>query len=325
MKLFKSSKALSLRGRRAYTSISQKEKYLFDLNGFVVVRKALSESELVEISEAIDQQAGFVERNTDMTRNTKSDSPLRGAGGTRNDCGGILSWPRPHCLPFRKLLAHPKLIPYLNTFLGQGYRLDHSPFLISQSAGSEGFHLHGGPVMENGNLNPFLLFRSQAPNYVWTSLVNMSVALSPHHDTGGLCLLRGSHKSTFPVPEEITHGADDAFTEHVYNPRLDAGDVIFFSEATVHGALPWTAPIERRTILYRFSPAGFAYGRAYYPEWAETSDCTPEERAVLLPPYHNRLDRSLLDVKDGVVHLETNSRSSAKKEFDRRIFGTDYF
>ncbi len=30
---------------------------------------------------------------------------------------GMLGWPLPHSQPFRDLLAHPKLVPYLNTIL----------------------------------------------------------------------------------------------------------------------------------------------------------------------------------------------------------------
>ena len=49
----------------------------------------------------------------------------------------------------------------------------------------------------------------------------------------------------------------------VYQVETKAGDVVFFSEATVHGALPWTMPYERRLALYRFANANYAYGRAY--------------------------------------------------------------
>ena len=41
---------------------------------------------------------------------------------------------------------------------------------------------------------------------------------------------------------------------------------MLFSEATVHGALPWTlegAENQRRVALYRFAPATSAYGRSY--------------------------------------------------------------
>merc|ERR1740123_132530 len=127
----------------------------------------------------------------------------------------------------------------------------------------------------------------------------------------------------FPVPDAFRHG--EAFQEHLYQPETRAGDVVFFSEATVHGALPWKAQHERRTILYRFSPAGNSYGRSWLPEWFDTSDCTEAEQSVLLPPYHTRLDRPLLDVQDGEVVVVKNERAKEKIAFDRKIFGKDYF
>jgi len=48
---------------------------------------------------------------------------------------------------------------------------------------------------------------------------------------------------------------------------------LIFNEATTHGTLPWTAPHERRTLMYCFSPkylhfAGGCY-RCEFPEWVE--------------------------------------------------------
>jgi ectoine hydroxylase-related dioxygenase (phytanoyl-CoA dioxygenase family) len=55
--------------------------------------------------------------------------------------------------------------------------------------------------------------------------------------------VRGSHKSNFSVPPGITHGDDEEFArEHLHEPATKAGDVILFSEATVHGAVPWRVP-----------------------------------------------------------------------------------
>ena len=28
-----------------------------------------------------------------------------------DEFGGMLTWPKPHCLPFRELLAHRKIVP----------------------------------------------------------------------------------------------------------------------------------------------------------------------------------------------------------------------
>jgi ectoine hydroxylase-related dioxygenase (phytanoyl-CoA dioxygenase family) len=46
-------------------------------------------------------------------------------------------------------------------------------------------------------------------------------------------------------------GAD--FAEHVHSPSTKAGDVVIWSEATVHGATPWRAARQRRIALYRFA------------------------------------------------------------------------
>jgi hypothetical protein len=63
--------------------------------------------------------------------------------------------------------------------------------------------------------------------------------------------------------------------------------MLIFNEATTHGTLPWKAPHERRSLLYRYSPkylhfAGGVYKSAF-PEWVE--ELTEAQRAVLEPPY----------------------------------------
>merc|ERR1712087_1082159 len=111
-----------------------------------------------------------------------------------------------------------------------------------------------------------------------------------------------------------------------------AGDVILFSEGTVHGAKAWTSDRQRRTCLYRFSPSTNVYGRSYFGHSSDKVDngwpvamyegLTEAQKAVLEPPYANRLDRPLIQ-KDGTV--EVSSRNSRKKQHDQDVFGTKYF
>ena len=86
-----------------------------------------------------------------------------------------------------------------------------------------------------------------------------------------------------------------------------AGDVVLFSEGTVHGALPWTCQErQRRACLYRFAPATMSYGRSYFGHegggWPKAmyEGLTEAERAVLEAPYANRLDRPNIK-EDGSV------------------------
>eukprot|EP00435_Cladocopium_sp_Y103_P047444 s483_g13.t4 len=122
----------------------------------------------------------------------------------------------------------------------------------------------------------------------YNSLLAMSVQLVDHAPgDGGFCVIRGSHKLNFAVPPDFLHGVGAEAKEHFYQPTTRAGDVIFFSEATVHGAMAWNAEHERRIAIYRFAPATVAYGRSYSPSWPKEmlEDLTSSQRAVLEPPY----------------------------------------
>ena len=103
----------------------------------------------------------------------------------------------------------------------------------------------------------------------------------------------GSHKANFPVPPALADLADPELNEHVVQPAIHLGDVLVFSEATLHGTLPWTAEHQRRTVIYRFAPAGSAYGRGYLPDWPEEAleGMSDAQKAVLEPPYHPRMNR----------------------------------
>ena len=97
--------------------MSEREKFLFDLNGYITIPGFLTTGELASLNEAFDANW---EKRTDCHQTPAYD-----------EFGGMLTWEQPHCQPFRDLLAHPKLVPYLSTILGQGYRMDHTPFMIT--------------------------------------------------------------------------------------------------------------------------------------------------------------------------------------------------
>lgn len=107
-------------------------------------------------------------------------------------------------------------------------------------------------------------------------------------------------------------------------PVLNKGDVVMFTEAATHGTLPWNSDHERRTVIYRFSPSGSAYGRSYLDGGvkgmaADLEGLTEAEAAVLQPPFHGRLDRQTL-ADDGQLE-PLKPREDFKKEFDKKVFG----
>jgi hypothetical protein len=277
---------------------------------------------------AIDKHSDAVLERKGVLRNTRSDTGMAGDGASgRQDLGGILSWTDGDADFFRNVLAHHKLVPYFNELLGMGYRMDHQPFCILQDKGSEGFALHGGMIdVESGQFNPFLAY-SCVQGKINNCLLACSVVLSDHNaGDGGFCVVRGSHKSNFKAPDSMING--DAHREMLIQPETKAGDVILFSESTVHGALPWQGNHQRRVALYRFAPSTMAYGRSYSPAWPAdmTAGMTEAQLAVLQPPFAARLDRTALTAqRDGQVTLSAASRNPKKKAFDKEVFGTDYF
>uniref|UniRef100_A0A7S1XGP7 Phytanoyl-CoA dioxygenase n=1 Tax=Erythrolobus australicus TaxID=1077150 RepID=A0A7S1XGP7_9RHOD len=307
------------------------ELFWFDLNGFLVVRGALSEREVAGLNAAIDAHLPAARaRDASALKNAAPESAMT-ASGSRVDMGGMLAWEEP---AFRELLTQPTLTRYLTEILGKGFRLDHQPLVIVQSNDSEGFALHGGPLsgddgVPQGRFNPELQYRC-VNGTPWTSLLAASVSLcDAESGDGGFCVLRGSHKLNFAVPSAVTHGLADKFQDHIHQPAVKKGDIILFSEATVHGALPWRprqSGKERRLALLRFAPANMAYGRAYTDEWGSGvfERCTPAQRAVLQPPYAPRLERAVLSDagEDGTTAYK---RSEEKRAHDAHIFGTPYF
>lgn len=314
------------KGDEVLKQFTYEQRYLFDLNGFLVVRNVLSKSEIEAANAAFDEHVDKAAERQGILRNTRLKSPLS-AKGNRLDLAGMLSWEPPYRDVFRSLLVHPGLVPALTALLGPGYRMDHMPLGLVQNPGSEGFALHGGPLSSEGRFNPTLQYRCVAGD-IFNSLLAMSVVLSDHGaGDGGFCVVRGSHKSNFPIPRDFIDGGGDLGVEHLHQPVTKAGDVIFFSEATVHGALPWRAEHQRRVCLYRFAPATVSYGRAYSPDWPEDmlDGMTVAQRAILEPPYAGRLDRPIV-TRGGDEEPDIGApRPQVKKSFDLRVFGQKYF
>ena len=320
----------------AASAAIQRDRYLFDLTGYLVLRGVLSAKQVTELNEAVEANNSEFAERTGSLRNSKH-AAFHGDGTSgRKDSGSMLTWPAPYCNVFRQLLAHPRLVPILNMLLGEGYRLDHLPLLIRQRHGAEGFDFHGGAIGPTGAYNSEIAYDVKpgpgGQPKISCQLINVSFALTQTQaGEGGFVILPGSHKASFPMPDSVA--SLDSGSEFVVCPCLDPGDVILFSEATAHGALPWTGAKERRTLFYRFGPGTSAYGRGYASIFDENllSQLSPEQAAVLQPPFHSRLDRTALRVstKEGghsvVEAYRPEPRSDEKKRFDEVVFGHEYF
>ena len=100
--------------------MSEDERYLFDLNGFIVIRNVLTPEEIKEANDVIDRhQEYMIERKESVLRNAVKGTNFYGSGPGRKDLGGVLEWGEDSKV-FKKILAHPRLVPLFHGILGKG-------------------------------------------------------------------------------------------------------------------------------------------------------------------------------------------------------------
>ncbi len=260
--------------------ISEEEKYTFDLQGFLVVPGVLTVNEVAAANAALDHYRDQVKPRADST----SGGAVGFVGKSRRlELTGMLGWPEPHRAPFRRMLVHPVVVSCLNAFCGPGFRLDHGPWLLGATKGTEGHRLHGSGTP----FNPPVWYHVQNGRIHCRGVTVAWQLADCAEGEGGFCVIPGSHKSREPMPPELIDMEEDMGV--VVQPAMRAGDLLFFAETAAHGALPWRADHERRSVLYKYASRGAAryVGRHFEPqkrygEWV--SELTPEQRAVLYGP-----------------------------------------
>lgn len=246
------------------------ERYLFDLQGFLVVPDALDAEQLCMLNRIWDER---------IAQETTVDT-------TTQRWGNILSWGR----PYLDLIDNPRITPYLNELLGDRFRLDHDyADLIRSGKGPIGTRLHGGSTP----FDPSQYYRfhnGEMRNGLTVVAYNLR---DVNEGDGGFGCVPGSHKSNLPFPDEwreLEHF--QPFMRAVTGP---AGTAIIFTEALTHGTLPWQGKGERRTLFYKFSPHPLSWAARYYN--ADNYDgLTERQQAILEPPnarYRNRWVRQV--------------------------------
>ena len=232
--------------------MTDEEKFIVDLEGYLVIKDVLMPDEVAEMNKIID-------------RGDHSGHPtLWGA-------------------PFKKLIDHPKILSYLIELIGPKFRLDHD-YAIFMCAGESRGRLHGG---EDGGYpggpegDHWYKYRD---GVIRNGLCVITYCLSDVAEgDGGFACIPGSHKSNFLscLPPDVR--SFESHAHYVAQPTAKAGDAIFFTEALIHGTMPWRAAHERRSLLYKYSPGHSAWSGHFY-DLSEFGELTDQQKRILSPP-----------------------------------------
>lgn len=264
--------------------------YLFDLYGYVILKKAIDPQHLAELNAAFDRFP---------------DLPYLGWHGNvqRLDNNGKAGIELQNIVeagePFEKLIDHPSWIERLHRYCGEkgtyvdGLFIDECFASIRRTGGF--FPIHSGG--QDGIVRNQYRFVN---GKFRCGQVNILLALTDFGPgDGGTLIIPGSHKASFLHPEIPENYGDrgeyKVLPAGAIEVHIDAGDAIMFVDALMHGATSRTNPGERRAVIYRYGPSwgttrhGFRYSEKLL------SRLTPERR-ILLEPMPPRLPGSSFPV-----------------------------
>lgn len=254
------------------------EKFLFDLNGFLVVEDILTGDRVRAMNDAIDANRGSSPDRSEPGLSQGAEA-LVGKYG-RGHFGGCLDWPEPWCQPFRDLMVQPAVLRYMISLIGVDLRWEGLAGLTNVKD-SEGHLLHGGGFSHAPDLEQGFFHRVEFGK-IRNGLVAIMFLLSDvNPGDGGFSCIPGSHKTNFECPWPIRRLEMGA--ENVRQLAGRAGSAILFTEALIHGALPWRAGHERRVLIYRYGPGNMAFGAPEVPD-GTLSSLSPLHEALLKPP-----------------------------------------
>lgn len=261
--------------------MTDEEKYYFDITGYLVLEGVLLPDEVTECNAAIERYAEKIRAHEQSL--ARGSSALAGTSG-RLELSGMLQWEKPWCQPFRDMLVHPAIVPYLNEMMGMGFRLDHGPLLIAMREGNdEGHYFHGS----GEPYSPVVAYHHQNGKMFCGGVTVAWQLRDVNPGEGGFGIVPGSHKANYRTPQGVLSVEKDMGL--VKQIPMKAGDVLFFMECATHGTLPWTGAGERRSVLYKYAARHIARAahhptpEAFWGDW--TLELNETQRAVLHGPY----------------------------------------
>ncbi len=248
--------------------MNEEERYLFDLQGYLHLEGAIDPEALARMNAWLDQKAEAVPLWRAQTGNAHIEHPI--------------TWGP----DFLALLDHPRALPILRELMGEYFRLDHD-YAIFLQPGHGGLQLHGPKMRE-----PYdpLHFYHYVDGKIFCGLCVATFALSDvPAGAGGLAVIPGSHKSNYPVPDDIR--LLKRSSPIVRQVPTKAGDCVIFTERLIHGTLPWQGPGTRRTLFFKYAPGSLSWEKRAYVPQAEVPEfhaleghLTVEQRRLLMPP-----------------------------------------
>jgi ectoine hydroxylase-related dioxygenase (phytanoyl-CoA dioxygenase family) len=261
------------------------ERYLFDLNGYVIIRNALSGKELAACNATLDAVQDFVGSGWYGHVHLHND-PDRQEGLALQqmyEAGPV--WER--------MIDHPNWFAKAVHFIGsddpENFDGHHGPAFIDECFASirgpgQALRLHSG-----GHVGTIRTqYRYHAGRF-HCGQVNVLVALNDiGPGDGATMVIPGSHKSNIRHPQTVAVNRRNEQTsvdgiEGAIEVHLQAGDALMFVDAIMHGAARRVNVGQRRMTVYRYGPSWGYFRLPYRPSDELLARLTPQQRRIVMP------------------------------------------
>lgn len=259
------------------------ERFLFDLNGFIVVRGAIAPGLVAACNASLDRLqrlrqgdwAGHVHGHTYGGREGLNLQQIYEGGAC-----------------WEELIDHPACIERVRAFVGGEGTFDylHGPLFIDEcfaniraegeaigihSGGQEGcsrtrYHVQDGRFHCN-QVNVLIAWRDIGPGDGATMVVPASHKANFRHPDFDRCRMRDGAAAS-------AEGVAGAVEVH-----LRAGDALIFTDAIMHGSAARRNPGQRRISVYRYGVSWGRWRHPYRPSPELLARLPPARRGIVLP------------------------------------------
>lgn len=256
---------------------SDLDNFMFDLQGFLILKDAVGEGLLADLNQAVDalpplefgEWLGHAQRR-DYTKST---------GLEVHQCLELGP-------AFEELIDHPAWISYLRRYCGEeksyveGLFIDESILSVRVAGGHHPVH--------SGGFQGAMRGRYDYLNGVFRcSQCNIILALTDiGPGDGATMVVPGSHKSNFDHPLRGDYGKGDRMDDlpGAVPLYMEKGDALLFVDGVMHGGSSRTnMDGERRVVILRYGPVWGAsrFGYTYSEELLNR--LSPERRKIIQP------------------------------------------
>jgi hypothetical protein len=261
---------------------TDREIYLFDLRGYLLLRDALSPQEVAACNAGIDAILPIEEEEWVGYVHGHSFKDNDGVNLQQIYEGGAA---------FERLIDHPNWIEKVRHFVGGEGTFDwnHGPLFIDENFANirgpgQAIGLHSGG--ELGLKRTQFRYRNGRFHCGQINILMALTDIGP--GDGATMIVPGSHKANFAHPDFEKHKmrGDEASVDDVEGAievHMNAGDALLFVDCISHGSAKRVTEGERRIMVYRYGPSwgNFRHGYQVSPELLER--LTPAQRQIVHP------------------------------------------